>query len=231
VETSNLKIKLKQGTVRYDGMVFWQYYHTGKERWVSTEKYNEIRQRHIEKCKKRWQENKEKNKERCREYRKQNKEKLSLYLKEWRKRNQEKCRHLKNSWRDRNRDRFRKTSRDYVKNKRNNDAVYKIRCNISTLIQNGIRNRGFSKKTKTSKILGCDYDFFKKYIEDKFKEGMTWENRSEWSLDHIIPVSLAKTEEELIKLNHYTNFQPLWKIENIKKGNKLPSKFTLHDAK
>jgi hypothetical protein len=117
------------------------------------------------------------------------------------------------------------------KNKRNNDAVYKIRCNISTLIQNGIRNRGFSKKTKTSKILGCDYDFFKKYIEDKFKEGMTWENRSEWSLDHIIPVSLAKTEEELIKLNHYTNFQPLWKIENIKKGNKLPSKFTLHDAK
>lgn len=220
METSNLR--LKQGSIRDDGMVFWQYYHTGKERWVSPEKYQEIRKNNIEKSKKRWLENKEENKKINKEYRQKNKEKLSLYLKEWRKRNQEKCRHLKNSWRNKNRDRFRKTSRDYVRNKRRNDPVYKIRCNISTLIQNGIRNRGFSKKTKTSKILGCDYDFFKKYIENKFKDGMTWENRTEWSLDHIIPISLAKTEEEAIKLNHYTNFQPLWKIENIKKGNKLP---------
>jgi hypothetical protein len=229
VETSNLRFK--QGDIRSDGMVFWQYYHTGKERWVYPEKYQEIKQRRIEKCKKRWQEKyKEKYKEKCKEYRKQNKEKLSLYLKEWRSKNQEKCRHLKNSWREKNRDRFRKTSRDYVRNKRSSDPIYKIRCNISTLIQNGIRNRGFSKKTKTSKILGCDYDFFKKYIESKFKEGMTWESRSEWSLDHIIPISLAKTEEELIKLNHYTNFQPLWKIENIKKGNKLPTQFCRHDT-
>jgi len=165
------------------------------------------------------------NSRRCTKYREQNKEKLSLYLKEWRKKNQEKCRHLKNSWRDKNRDRFRKTSRDYIRNKRNSDPIYKIRCNISTLIQNGIRNLGFSKKTKTSKILGCDYDFFKKYIENKFKDGMTFDNRAEWSLDHIIPISLAKTEKELIKLNHYTNFQPLWKIENIKKGNKLLTQF------
>ena len=54
---------------------------------------------------------------------------------------------------------------------------------------------------------------------------MTFDNRAEWSLDHIIPISLAKTEKELIKLNHYTNFQPLWKIENIKKGNKLLTQF------
>lgn len=225
MENANLKIKLKQGTIRNDGMVFWQYYKTGKERWVSKEKYNEIRQKHIEKFKKRREVNKEKDKARCRKYREQNKEKLSLYLKEWRKKNQEKCRHLKNSWRDKNRDRFRKTSRDYIRNKRNSDPIYKIRCNISTLIQNGIRNLGFSKKTKTSKILGCDYDFFKKYIENKFKDGMTFDNRAEWSLDHIIPISLAKTEKELIKLNHYTNFQPLWKIENIKKGNKLLTQF------
>ena len=168
METSNLK--LKQGTIRNDGMVFWQYYKTGKERWVSIEKYKEIRQRNIEKSKKRWQENKEKYKKRCKEYRDKNKEKLSLYLKEWRSKNQEKCKHLKNSWRKKNRDKFRKTSRDYVRNKRNSDPIYKIRCNISTLIQNGIRNRGFSKKTKTSKILGCNYDFFKNSRLDFLKK-------------------------------------------------------------
>ena len=50
---------------------------------------------------------------------------------------------------------------------------------------------------------------------------MSWDNRIEWHLDHIIPISLATTEEEIIKLNHYTNFQPLWAEENIRKGNKV----------
>jgi hypothetical protein len=49
---------------------------------------------------------------------------------------------------------------------------------------------------------------------------MTWENRSEWHLDHKIPISWAKSEEMVYKLNHYTNFQPLWAKDNISKGNK-----------
>ena len=50
---------------------------------------------------------------------------------------------------------------------------------------------------------------------------MTLENHGEWHLDHIIPLAIAKTEEEIIKLNHYTNFQPLWAIDNLKKGAKI----------
>ena len=50
---------------------------------------------------------------------------------------------------------------------------------------------------------------------------MTWNNYGEWELDHIIPISSATTEEEVYKLNHYTNFQPLWMSENRKKGNKI----------
>jgi hypothetical protein len=50
---------------------------------------------------------------------------------------------------------------------------------------------------------------------------MDWNNQGQWHLDHIYPVSLATNETHLIKLNHYTNFQPLWAIDNIKKGNKL----------
>jgi hypothetical protein len=50
---------------------------------------------------------------------------------------------------------------------------------------------------------------------------MTWQNRNLWHLDHIIPLASAKSEKELINLNHYTNFQPLWALENMKKSNKL----------
>jgi len=51
---------------------------------------------------------------------------------------------------------------------------------------------------------------------------MSWENHGEWEYDHIYPVSKALDEEHLIALNHHTNFQPLWKIENRLKGDKLP---------
>ena len=50
---------------------------------------------------------------------------------------------------------------------------------------------------------------------------MTWENKGAWHIDHIIPTCTAKTEEDLIRLNHYTNLQPLWAEENLKKGSKL----------
>jgi hypothetical protein len=69
--------------------------------------------------------------------------------------------------------------------------------------------------------LGIDWNGFKLHIEDKFKKGMTWENYGEWEYDHIIPISFAKDEEMIVKLNHYTNFQPLWWRENNSKSNKI----------
>jgi hypothetical protein len=50
---------------------------------------------------------------------------------------------------------------------------------------------------------------------------MTWENYGKWHLDHKTPISWAKTEKEVIELNHYTNFQPMWAIENLSKGNRF----------
>jgi hypothetical protein len=52
---------------------------------------------------------------------------------------------------------------------------------------------------------------------------MTWNNYSHdgWHIDHIVPLSSAKTEEDVIKLCHYSNLQPLWSIDNYKKGNKI----------
>jgi len=85
-----------------------------------------------------------------------------------------------------------------------------------------LTNNGFTKKSRSYEILGCSFDYFKNHIESKFTDGMTWENRSKWHIDHIIPISSAKTEAEILKLNHYTNLQPLWAADNIRKGNKMP---------
>ena len=60
------------------------------------------------------------------------------------------------------------------------------------------------------------------WIESKWLEGMSWDNHTVngWHIDHVIPLASAKTEEEIYKLNHYTNLQPLWWYDNLSKGKK-----------
>ena len=108
-----------------------------------------------------------------------------------------------------------------MRKKRSGDPLFKLKDSIIGLIYHSIRRNRFKKNSKTEKILGCSYELFKEFIENKFKDGMTWENKGEWHLDHIIPISSATNEEEIYELNHYTNFQPLWREENISKGNKI----------
>jgi hypothetical protein len=74
-------------------------------------------------------------------------------------------------------------------------------------------------------LLGCSVEELKKYLEIKFKEGMSWNNYGlrGWHIDHIIPCSkfdLIK-EEEQKKCFHFSNLQPLWWNENLSKGNRL----------
>jgi len=97
--------------------------------------------------------------------------------------------------------------------------IYKFRKNISNNIRNSFKRGGFSKGTKTKEILGAEWSVVKEYFEKKFQEGMTWNNQGEWHIDHIIPISTATSPEDVIRLNHYTNLQPLWAEDNIKKSD------------
>ncbi len=69
-------------------------------------------------------------------------------------------------------------------------------------------------------MIGCTWHELRAHVEKQFAEGMMWENHGEWQADHIIPLISAKTKEELLKLLHYTNVQPLWKHENKAKADK-----------
>jgi hypothetical protein len=109
------------------------------------------------------------------------------------------------------------------------DSMYKFKESIRNRIRNSIKHIGSNKNSKTSIILGCTFEEFRNYIESKFESWMTWGNRGlyngtegfGWDLDHIIPTASAMTEDDVIKLNHYSNFQPLCSHinRNIKKDN------------
>jgi hypothetical protein len=184
-------------------------------------------------------EYKVKNKEKLIIYRKEyffkNKEKLIKYKKEYNLKNKEKTKeyNLKNKEKQReynkkyyqsNEEKIKQNTKEYQKNKLQNDSLFKFRFSTRNLISQSFKrkkNNNWSKKTKTENILGCTIEEFRSYIKIKFDKKMTFENYGKWHLDHIIPISYAKTEEEVIKLNHYTNFQPLWAKDNLSKGNKI----------
>jgi len=121
-------------------------------------------------------------------------------------------------------ERKKKYNREYERNRKATDPLYKFKKGIQTNISQGIKSRGYRKKSRSQEILGCSYEFFRGYIQKQFKNGMSWDNYGEWHLDHIKPISLGKTEEEVIQLYHYTNFQPLWAKDNVVKYNKIISK-------
>lgn len=109
----------------------------------------------------------------------------------------------------------------YVKQKYKEDPLYNYKERCRAVLRNALKLGSYKITSKPYKLLGCSYDYFKTHIENQFTEGMNWDNRGEWHYDHIIPISNAKTEEEVNKLNHYTNFQPLWAKDNRFKSSKI----------
>jgi hypothetical protein len=165
-------------------------------------------------------------------YRKNNKEKISLVGKERYENNKEKIKKYqydnKELISNRKQKRYQKNKVLVIKKntayqtaRRKVDPLFKLMCNLRTLIGNSMKNGGFTKTTKTAQILGCSFDEFKVHIENQFAEGMSWDNHGEWHYDHVTPISWGQTEQEIIALNHFSNFQPLWEEDNLKKGNRF----------
>ena len=113
------------------------------------------------------------------------------------------------------------TKSEYTKKKRIQDPVYALKRRIYCCISAVFSRRGFTKRSRTHEILGCDWSYFKSHIEKQFQKGMSWDNRSQWHLDHIQPLASALTEAEVVSLNHFTNLRPMWAVENLVKGAQI----------
>lgn len=214
-----------------------EYLQKNKDRIrVRKQKYNLANKDKIAEYNKQYKIN---NKEKILQYRLEHKESIALYQKHYNKKyreqhitkirehqrinNTDNVLRTKN-WRSRNKERMR----NYYKNKYYNDPLYRLRDSISKSIRHGFNAVRNKKQSKTVDILGCSFHDLKFYIESKFECGMTWDNKGTWHLDHIIPQSFARTPEEVILLNHYTNLQPLWGVDNLKKSNKITESATSH---
>lgn len=135
----------------------------------------------------------------------------------------------KKQYRDSRKDEIRAYQREYTNRKRKEDPLFKLKANLRCRLYEIFRGKNLPKNSRTHEILGCSFEEFKVHLESLFESWMTWENRGlyngtpnyGWDIDHIIPTSSATTEEELIKLNHYTNLQPLCSYINrdVKKNN------------
>lgn len=190
--------KLKCGDTREDGMVFYQYRKDcrGGEHWITPAKLEEYRLRRYAHTNRKYAEDEE--------YRLRCNERNREYGADYSRRPEVK-------------DRINARARE----RRAADPLYALKGALRSRVSPALRRIGKSKDGGTEEILGCSFEDFKAHIESLFIDGMSWENRSEWHIDHIIPLASATTEEELYRLCHYTNQRPLWAKDNLIKGAKL----------
>lgn len=147
-------------------------------------------------------------------------------------RNSEKQKEKRRKWYHENKDSRKESMRLYAlsykerrkelhRERQISDINYRLKRSLRSRLYNAIKNN--YKHTSAVKDLGCSIDFLKSHIEKMFSKDMSWDNYGEWHIDHIVPISkfdLSKRSEQL-KACHYTNLQPLWAEDNIKKSDSI----------
>jgi len=172
-----------------------------------------------------YEQNREKIKERKKAHYQQNAEKKKEQMKAYREQNREKINERQKAYRKQNRDKMR----IYERNKRKTDLNYKLSDNLRRRVRKVLDGKCKSKKTMD--LIGCSADFLKKYLENQFQPGMSWNNygnpngdHSEcWHIDHVLPCAsfdLSDPKQQQ-KCFHYSNLQPLWAKDNMSKGAKI----------
>lgn len=164
-------------------------------------------------------QNREKTNKRMREYYQLNKEKICLYQKTYSEKNSLKINEKKKVYKKNNWDKIYKK----IKYKRENNIQFKLADSLRTRLRRALKAN--YKSGSSVRDLGCTIEELKILIEKQFEEGMTWENWKihGWHLDHIIPLANFDLTDrgQFLKACHYTNLQPLWASDNLKKGAKI----------
>jgi len=159
------------------------------------------------------------------------------YNKEWQNQNKEKIKNYQLTYKNKDAEnkkvknnlrakKYRENNKDIIKarvqNKIKTNLNFKLGITLRNRIRDAIKNQSTIKAASSIELLGTSIVEVRQYLESLFQNGMTWQNHGEWHIDHIIPVShfdLTQIEEQK-KCFHYTNLQPLWAIDNLKKGNR-----------
>lgn len=160
-----------------------------------------------------------------------NKEKRNAQDKAWMENNKERKRALNKAYREANKSYYKEKINNWFKTRKQADPLFKLKQNIKSSIARSFLKNKLYKNTRTTQILGCSFEELKLHLESQFEPWMNWENRggnvvtqpdTTWDVDHIIPLDSAEIEEDIIRLNHYTNLRPLCSYQNrFVKRNKV----------
>ncbi len=171
----------------------------------------------LSKEKERYKKNSDKKISYQKDYAQDNKEHIKEYLKVYRQSNSEILKVKRKEYNKKNSEQINLSRRKRYKERYQTDLNFKLK-----LIHRNILKRTLNdiKVKRTSELLGYTSEELRFYLESKFIEDMSWENYGEWEIDHIKPITafdLINTPANIVSA--LLNLQPLWKIDNIKKGN------------
>lgn len=200
-----------------------KYFKENKEliNILRSKKYYENHEANLKKDRERIKNEREKRSESSKTYYLVNKDKVKEYQKKHYELNKENYIKRAKVWRDNNKERSNASINVRNKIRKKEDVLFKLKTKLKTDIYISLKRK---KKSKTlEQIIGLSLSEYKKHIENQFEDWMSWDNWGlyTWHIDHIIPLSSAKTEEEVYLLWNYTNLRPLSANENLKKGNKF----------
>lgn len=121
-------------------------------------------------------------------------------------------------WYEKNRAKVIERTVQYKKDRRQSDPLFKATVNLRRRLNRAIKATRWNKTSNFTTYIGCSLGDLRAHLENQFKPGMSWDNYGEWHIDHMIPLSSAKSEAELLELSNHKNLQPLWALENLVKG-------------
>jgi hypothetical protein len=202
-----------------------KYREQNRERMrLASREWNRKNRERVKATTKAWAEsNKDRLREQNKTFHQQNKNTIRERKRAWRKANASKVGKQKRLWVEANRDRVRKASNRRDAERRKADPVFDLVCRVRGRICEVIKKSLTRKQSRTIVLLGCTGDELKDWIESKFTAGMSWGNRDQWHIDHIIPLAkfdLSDPTQQAAAF-HYTNLQPLWAKDNLRKSDKV----------
>ena len=161
-------------------------------------------------------------------------EKIRIYLKKQYSKNREVIlRRLRDWYNNRmkpeTKEKIRQWKRKWERKQRATNPAFKIKYNLKSRLGELLKKQRITKLERTLDYIGCSFEDLKNHLEKQFQPGMSWENRVEWHIDHIIPVNYFIKNFDFTDINvqkkcfHYTNLRPLWKFDNLSKGSKIIS--------
>ena len=153
------------------------------------------------------------------------KERLKRNHKKWAEENKEHLSKYIKKYRENNVDKIRQIKRDYERNRKASDPLYKLISNFRTAIYQVLKENNVEKNKSYFDILQYTPEELINHLEKQFKDDMTWDNYGIWHVDHKLPITSFDIQEmgdeEFMRCWSLDNLQPMWGEKNIRKSNKL----------